>query len=85
MQPSEIHHAVEVVFRTLMEERGTPLSEVDHTRVLYDGGYGLDSMDTATLSAMLSEKFDDDPYSSGTFPSNIAEVIQYYTERAVAS
>lgn len=84
METSEIRRAVEDVFCALMDERGTPLPAVDPGCGLYDGGYGLDSLDTATLSAMLGERFEDDPYTSGTFPRNIAEIVAYYADRAIA-
>jgi hypothetical protein len=84
MQEVEIRRAVEAVFSSLMGERGTPLSAIDPGLGLYDGGYGLDSMDTATLSAMLSERFEDDPYMSGIFPKNIGEIVAFYTGRANA-
>jgi hypothetical protein len=82
METSDIGRAVEAVFSTLMEDRGTPLTSVDDACGLYDGGYGLDSMDTATLSAMLSKRFEDDPYMHGIFPKNIGEIVAYYSERA---
>jgi hypothetical protein len=66
-----------------MDERGTPLPAIDTGRVLYEGGYGLDSLDTATLSAMLAEQFENDPYTSGTFPRNIADIIAYYSAGAI--
>jgi acyl carrier protein len=84
METSEFRRAVEAVFCTLMDERGTPLAAVDAGCSLYDGGYGLDSMDTATLSAMLSERFEDDPYMHGIFPKNIGEIVAYYSDRADA-
>lgn len=83
MQAVEIRQAVEEVFGTLMNERGTPITEFDQTRPLYDGGYGLDSMDTATFSAMLAERFDSDPYALGVFPQNIAEIVIFYTNAPV--
>ncbi len=81
MDKTEIRRAVDAVFTNLMNERGTPLTDVDPECGLYDGGYGLDSMDTATLSAILSERFEDDPYSSGVFPRNIAEIVAFYADR----
>ncbi|MEI9814286.1 MAG: hypothetical protein WDO18_17290 [Acidobacteriota bacterium] len=81
METSEIRRVVETVFCTLMDERGTPLAAVDAGRGLYGGGYELDSMDTATLSAMLSEKFEDDPYTYGIYPQNIGEIVAYYSDR----
>ncbi len=85
MSANEVGHAVKEVFRTLMTEKGTPLENVDPGTVLYDGGYGLDSMDTATLSAMLGERFEDDPYTDGTFPQTLNEIIAYYSSRAPVS
>ena len=41
-------------------------------------------MDTATLSAMLSERFEDDPYLSGIFPRNISEIVAYYADQVDA-
>ncbi|MGA2266977.1 MAG: hypothetical protein ABSH44_00785 [Bryobacteraceae bacterium] len=83
MERSEIRRAVEDVFCALMKERGTPLAAVDLERSLYDSGYSLDSMDTATLSAMLGQRFEHDPYTSGAFPQNIAEIVAYYAERGI--
>ena len=84
METATIQQAVDTVFCTLMADRGTPLEQVDPTQCLYEGGYGLDSMDTATFSAMLSERFDDDPYLTGIFPQNIAEIVVYYENRATS-
>jgi hypothetical protein len=70
--------AVEDVFRVLMVERGTPLTAVDRKLPLYEGGYGLDSMDTATLSAMLADQFERDPYSFGKFPRTLGEIQDWY-------
>lgn len=81
METSEIRRAVETVFCTLMDERGKPVESVDPDCGLYAGGYGLDSMDTATFSAMLSERFEDDPYMTGIFPENISEIVAYYAGR----
>ena len=81
MSTIELGRAVEDVFRTLMLEKGTPLDSINRSTVLYDGGYGLDSMDTATLSAMLGEQFEVDPYSDGAFPQTLDEIIAYYASR----
>ena len=78
---AEIQRAVDTVFSNLMNDRGTTLADIDPDRGLYEDGYGLDSMDTATLSAMLSERFEDDPYTAGIFPRNIAEIVEYYAGR----
>lgn len=81
MNKNEIQDAVNGVFRALMQDRGTAVEHVDEQRVLYAEGYGLDSMDTATLSAMLSDRFDDDPYIGGVFPQTLSEISSYYDGR----
>ncbi|HPH96728.1 MAG TPA: acyl carrier protein [Anaerolineaceae bacterium] len=48
---------------------------------LYRSGLGLDSLDTATLSAMLENKFGLDPYSQGIFPHTVREIVNFYKDR----
>lgn len=46
---------------------------------LYQSGLGLDSLDTATLSAKLEQEFGKDPYSIGVFPRTVKEIIDFYS------
>ncbi len=75
---------IESLFLEVMKDKGTPVAVVEPDRDLYENGYGLDSMDTATLSAMLSERFDDDPYAAGTFPRTLSQIVEFYAGRVVA-
>jgi acyl carrier protein len=61
-----------------MEGREMRLDGVDLSRSLYEDGYGLNSMDTASFSAMLNEQFGADPYSAGEVPHNLGEIVAYY-------
>ena len=79
MEKAAVQKDVEDLFRVFMEDRGTPVEAVDTKLALYEQGYGLDSMDTATLSAMLADRFEKDPYSSGKFPRTLDEIIAWYT------
>jgi acyl carrier protein len=45
---------------------------------LHENGLGFDSLDTATLSALLEQEFGKDPYSQGVFPRTIMELIEFY-------
>jgi hypothetical protein len=78
----EAEDVVMQLFNRLMADRGTPVDTIDRQQELYESGYGLDSMDTATFSAMLAEHLDDDPYSAGIFPRNIEEVAAFYASLA---
>lgn len=43
-----------------------------------EGAIGLDSMDTAELSAILEDELGTDPYSEGQVPQTAAEIIAFY-------
>ena len=45
---------------------------------LYADGIGLDSLETAELSAVLEDTFGTDPYSAGDMPQTIGEIIAFY-------
>ena len=67
------------ILRLLLESKGSAPSLIEPDTLLYEGGLGLDSMDTATFAAMLAERFGDDPYFSEILPQNVREVVDYYT------
>ncbi|WP_158296474.1 phosphopantetheine-binding protein [Nocardioides albidus] len=46
---------------------------------LYADGVGLDSLETAELSALLEDEFGSDPFSSADeLPQTLAEVLDHY-------
>jgi acyl carrier protein len=45
---------------------------------LYAGGLGLDSLETAELSALLEDDLGTDPFSSGVMPQTVGELIAFY-------
>jgi acyl carrier protein len=45
---------------------------------LYAAGLGLDSLETAELSALLEDELGTDPFSSGVMPQTVAELIAFY-------
>jgi len=45
---------------------------------LYAEGIGLDSLETAELSAVLEDAFGTDPYSSGDMPQTVGEILAFY-------
>lgn len=45
---------------------------------LYQDGVGLDSMDTAELSARLEIALGSDPYSQGQFPRTLSQLVKFY-------
>jgi acyl carrier protein len=45
---------------------------------LYADGIGLDSLETAELSAILEDDHGSDPYSTGEMPETTREIQAYY-------
>lgn len=51
----------------------------DSTTPLYADGVGLDSLETAELSALLEDEHGSDPFSTGDLPQTLAEIQAFYT------
>jgi acyl carrier protein len=45
---------------------------------LFDGGIGLDSLQTAELSVTLEDELGRDPFSEGEMPQSVGEIIDFY-------
>jgi acyl carrier protein len=52
---------------------------------LYADGVGLDSLETAELSALLEDDHGSDPYSTGGMPETMAEIQAFYARAESAS
>ncbi len=46
--------------------------------VLYAEGIGLDSLETAELSAVLEDEFGNDPFQSEPMPQTVGDIIGFY-------
>jgi acyl carrier protein len=52
---------------------------------LYADGIGLDSLETAELSALLEDEFGADPFSAGDeLPQTGGEILSFYDEAAAS-
>lgn len=50
-----------------------------HDTPLYTGGIGLDSLETAELSAVLEDELGTDPFSStDTMPQTVGDILRFY-------
>lgn len=45
---------------------------------LYAGGIGLDSLETAELSAVLEDVMGTDPFSAGPMPQTVGDIVGFY-------
>jgi acyl carrier protein len=68
---------VEQTIRAFLS-RVNKTGEFDATTSLYAEGIGLDSLETAELSATLEDEFGSDPYSSGSMPQTIGDIVNFY-------
>jgi acyl carrier protein len=73
---------VEAAFRSFLQRLGKD-AEFDRSTPLYAEGIGLDSLETAELSALLEDEFGRDPFSSETMPQTVGDILAFY-DAAVA-
>jgi acyl carrier protein len=52
--------------------------DFDSSTRLYADGIGLDSLETAELSAMLEDDLGSDPFSSGEMPQTVGDILCFY-------
>jgi len=69
---------IKKIVREILEEKGLKCEHLREDQVLYESGLGLDSMDTAALSAALEQEFGNDPFMAGKFPKTISDIIEFY-------
>jgi acyl carrier protein len=74
-----------MVIGRIFENRGELAPPIHRESVLYGEGIGLDSMDAATLSALLEQEFGHDPYTTGKFPRTVGDILSYYQADDLAS
>jgi acyl carrier protein len=74
----------ERIERTIRDflRRSKKNDEIDRDTVLFAGGLGLDSLATAELSVVLEDEMGFDPFSEGTMPQTIGEILDYYAAAA---
>ncbi len=76
---------IEIVTSLLEHTDRSGLAVTPDARLHGDDGLGLDSLETAELSAILEDEFGTDPFGSGLLPETIAEVAGFYAESGEAA
>lgn len=69
---------VEKVVRDFVARVKPEAPEVAADTPLYADGVGLDSLETAELSATLEDELGSDPYSSEPMPQTLADITAYF-------
>jgi acyl carrier protein len=68
---------VEQTLRSFLKRVGKDVA-FDSTMPLYSGGIGLDSLETAELSAVLEDEFGRDPFSNESMPQTVGDIVGFY-------
>jgi acyl carrier protein len=63
---------------TFLARTGKPVDALTDDLPLYSDGIGLDSLETAELSAMLEDTHGTDPFQSDTMPQTVGDILRFY-------
>ena len=78
----DIRELVEGLLREILQRKGQPLGRLELERELFNGDWGLDSLDFAELVVALEEKTGVDPFMDATVSvQTLGDLLQQY-ERA---
>ena len=73
----------EQTFRSFLQ-RVEKSTEFDRSTRLYAEGIGLDSLETAELSAILEDEFGRDPFSTDTMPETVGDILDFFDSAVTA-
>ena len=69
---------VEDTIRSFLARTGKPVDALTADLPLYTDGIGLDSLETAELSAVLEDTHGSDPFQSDTMPQTVGDILRFY-------
>lgn len=75
----DINSEIVEIIKTIRKHQGIRDDEFDLDSELYDTGLGLDSLCVAELSAVLEKKYGKDPYTSGSLPRTVRDIVNFYS------
>lgn len=81
---TDVQGSVLTLIQSLLERSDKGDLTVDMDTVLHGDGLGLDSLETAELSALLEDEFGTDPFGAGLMPETVAEIVAFYTSGEAA-
>jgi acyl carrier protein len=69
---------VKQTIREFLARANKPVDEMGPRTPLFTDGIGLDSLETAELSAILEDTFGRDPFSTETMPQTVGDIVDFY-------
>lgn len=82
---TDVQGSILALIQALLERSDKGDLEVAMDTVLHGEGLGLDSLETAELSAILEDEFGTDPFGAGLMPETVAEIVAFYTSGEAAA
>ena len=76
---------IEQTIRTFLDRANKGVDELNPETSLYADGLGLDSLETAELSATLEDEHGTDPFSSGPMPQTVGDILAFYAGAGASS
>jgi acyl carrier protein len=74
---------VERTIQSFLAEANKAVDTLSPELTLYADGIGLDSLETAELSAVLEDEFGSDPFNSETMPRTVGDILAFYAGATV--
>jgi acyl carrier protein len=69
---------VEQTVRSFLERAQKPADVLADDTPLYSDGIGLDSLETAELSAVLEDTYGSDPFQGESMPQTVGDILAFY-------
>lgn len=69
---------VEATIRAFLDRANKTVDALAPDLTLYADGVGLDSLETAELSAVLEDDFGTDPFQSEPMPQTVGDILAFY-------
>lgn len=83
---NEIEPRIVAILTDLLERSDHEVTTVTLDATLHgDAGLGLDSLETAELSAILEDEFGTDPFGEGLLPETVADIVAFYADSTAVS
>lgn len=75
---TDLQGSIVALIQSLLERSDKGDVSVAMDTAIHGDGLGLDSLETAELSAMLEDEFGTDPFGAGLMPETVAEIVAFY-------
>jgi len=83
---NEIETRIVTIVTELLARSDRPELTVSLDAALHgEDGLGLDSLETAELSAILEDELGTDPFGAGLLPETVGDIVAFYADATAAS